>query len=305
MIPLVTSIGEAAAGNGALAASVEEASFSWTEWHPHPDVLVVIAALIGAYLFAWRAFGGPRNPENRLMRARLALYASGVGVIYLASGSPLHDLSETYLFSAHMGQHMMLTLIGPPLLIAGTPGWMLRPLLRDPVVLQAARFLLNPLVALIAFNAVTVGTHLPIVTDTALDYHAVHFLVHAVLVGTALQMWWQVFSPLPELPRLGEPWRMGYLFLQSIVPTVPASFLTFASTPLYDFYAEAPRVWDVSVVADQRVAGLIMKLGGTIILWSLITVFFFKWYEEEERDARGLPSWPEAEEELHRMGLMK
>lgn len=282
----------------------EAAGFSWTEWHLHPDVLLTVAAFLGLYALAWRKLGSD-DPDRRLPPGRAALFLSGVFTLYIASGTPLHELSERYLFSAHMTQHMLLTFVAPPLLIAGTPAWMLRPLLRGRWVMPVARFFANPLVALALFNAATVATHLPPVVDLALRNHAAHFGVHAVLVGTAIVMWWQVYSSLPELPRLAPPVQMGYLFVQSIVPTVPASFLTFSSGVLYDFYAEAPRIWGTTAIADQRVAGGIMKIGGGLLLWGVITVLFFRWYEDEEAEAIGLPNWTDAEQELERMGLTK
>jgi len=85
------------------------------------------------------------------------------------------------------------------------------------------------------------------------------------------------------MPTLSYPGRMVYLFLQSIVPTVPASFLTFGSSPLYHFYEHVPRLWSVSVMTDQQVAGLIMKLGGGAILWGTLAVVFFRWFAQEEK----------------------
>ncbi len=267
---------------------------------------MVVVTLLGLYALAWRRFGGgPGGARATLSRGRVALYLSGVATIYAASGTPLHELAENHLYSAHMAQHMLLTLVAPPLLVAGTPGWMLRPLLRGRRVFAIAGFLTQPLLALALFNALIVVTHLPVVVDMTLRNHLAHLAAHAALVSSALLLWWQIYSPLPELPPLRDPWRLGYLFLQSILPTVPASFLTFADGPLYGFYAELPRLWGVSVATDQQMAGLIMKLGGGLLLWAIITVLFFRWYEGEEAEAIGLPSWEKAEMELERMGLTK
>jgi cytochrome c oxidase assembly factor CtaG len=95
---------------------------------------------------------------------------------------------------------------------------------------------------------------------------------------------------------------MAYLFVQSILPAVIASFITFSATAVYDFYAEAPRIWRISAVEDQQMAGGIMKMTGTLILWSFIGVAFFRWYAKEEAEAQG-PAWSEVEEELRELGL--
>jgi putative membrane protein len=123
------------------------------------------------------------------------------------------------------------------------------------------------------------------VVDLALRSELAHFCIHFVMVVAAVIMWWPVLSPLPEAPALVPPMQMMYLFLQSLVPTIPASFLTFGEQPIYKIYATFPRIWpNVSVMADQRAAGLIMKLVGGAILWVFITVIFFRWYFAEQKE---------------------
>jgi putative membrane protein len=96
-------------------------------------------------------------------------------------------------------------------------------------------------------------------------------------------MWWPVISPLPELPQLSPFMKMGYLFLQSLVPTIPASFLTLGDNALYPIYETLPRVWGLSAHSDQVIAGLIMKLGGGLLLWGFIAWVFFTWWNDEQR----------------------
>src|SRR5207247_11237270 len=155
--------------------------------------------------------------------------------------------------------------------------------------------LARPFYALVIFNAVIVFTHWPVVVDGVLAHHAIHFLSHVLLFGAAMLMWWPVVSPLPEMPTLSYPGRMVYLFLQSIVPTVPASFLTFGSQPLYSFYVTAPRIWGWSALTDQTIAGLIMKIVGGAILWTVIAVIFFKWYALEQRGGWDELGWRDVE----------
>src|SRR3569832_2334166 len=100
-------------------------SFSWARWTIHPSTVIGIIAL-GA-LYVWRGKRERRSPSA----AERVNFTSGLVVLFATLNGPLHDLSDNYLFSAHMVQHLLLTLAVPPLLIAGTPGWMLRPALRD------------------------------------------------------------------------------------------------------------------------------------------------------------------------------
>jgi len=92
---------------------------------------------------------------------------------------------------------------------------------------------------------------------------------------------------------------MAYLVAHSIVPTVPASFLTFATAPIYTSYVEAPRLvaW-LSPVADQQIAGLLMKIGGGLVIWAVIAVLFFRWQHEEEHGGPDLLYWRDLEPDL-------
>jgi putative membrane protein len=143
------------------------------------------------------------------------------------------------------------------------------------------RFLTRPVVALVLFNGLLLFTHWPEVVAAAVGSEWIHFGLHVVLFSSAIVMWWPVLSPLPEMPALAPPAQMLYLFLQSLAPTIPASFLTFGHTLLYPVYATFPRVWGLSALDDQLIAGLIMKLLGGLILWGFITVIFFNWYARE------------------------
>jgi putative membrane protein len=122
---------------------------------------------------------------------------------------------------------------------------------------------------------------------------------------TAFFMWWPVIAPVPELARLSEPGKMIYLFLQSVIPTVPASFLTFASTPIYSVYEGFPRLWGMDVVTDLRVSGLIMKLGGGLLLWLAIAIIFFRWSAREERQEQEEVTWEDFEHELKALDMRR
>jgi putative membrane protein len=95
---------------------------------------------------------------------------------------------------------------------------------------------------------------------------------------------------------------MAYLFVQSLLPAVIASFITFSRTAVYEFYEQAPRVWGITAVEDQQIAAGLMKTAGSLIIWSFIAVAFFKWYAQEEAESRG-PRYRDVEEELRELGL--
>ena len=273
----------------------------WLVWPWLPEVVFPLLLLEAAYLYAVTSRRS-RLSDASLNRREVALFSFGVLVLYLATGSIVDHLADHFLLSAHALELVLITLVAMPLLIAGLPSWLLSNPLRSPFVLRAARLLTHPLVALAAYNSVLLLTHLPFFYEWALRNEGPHFLMHAMWAGAGLLLWWPILSPAQELPRLYYPLQMGYLFLQSLVPSVMASFITFADNVVYPFYEEAPRIWSMSAVTDQQIAGGLMKVLGSLILWSFIGVAFFRWYLREQAEAEEV-RLAHAEEELAKPGF--
>lgn len=267
-------------------------------WQPHPDAWLLAIVLLGGYLYALSAWGPRLAPGRKAATTRQRLwFYGGIAVLWLAADWPVKQLSEV-LFSAHMGQHLLFSLVAAPLLLLGTPGWLLRKLLSPAPVAAVWRVLTRPLVALLIFNAWIGLYHWPAVVNLSVTNDGFHLLAHVVWVATAVVMWWPVLSPLPEHPHLSYPGRMLYVFGQSIVPTVPASFLTFGENVMYHVYATGPSAGMFDPVNDQQVAGLLMKIGGGLLLWGVIMFMFFRWSSEQERGGPDLLYWRDLEPEL-------
>ncbi|MEX2557579.1 MAG: cytochrome c oxidase assembly protein [Actinomycetota bacterium] len=284
----------------------EAVSFPWS-WHPHVEVWILVAALLGAYFWALRVLG-PKHVEPiefAATRRQKIFFVLGCGAILAAADWPMHELSENYLYSAHMIQHMTLTFAAAPLLMLGTPAWLWRVLLSHPKVLAAVRAITRPLIALIVFNVVLVFTHWPLIVTASVRTEGVHLSLHLLLFASALIMWTPVLSPLLELPRLTDPGRMLFLFLQSLVPTIPASFLTFGAKPLYHVYETFPRLWGISAHTDQLVAGLIMKIVGGFILWGVIAVIWFRWWSLENKEGVDVLAFGDVDRALNRAQVAK
>jgi len=241
-------------------------------WTPHPEVwvIVLVALAVGGYVARVLAPAAGEVIERR----RKGCYLVAVGALWFASGWPMHDISEQYLYSVHMVQHLLITLVVPPLLLLATPEWIARRVV-DPSR-PPARRLLRPITVGITFNVVVAITHIPWVVNTSATNGVFHYTAHLVLFVTAIAMWLPVCGPFPEL-RLQPLPKMFYLFAMSVLPTVPAGFLTFAQTPIYEAYDTPLRLWGVSVANDQQMAGLIMKIAGGLYLWAIIAGVFFRW----------------------------
>jgi putative membrane protein len=274
-------------------------------WQPHPDVLLLMGLLVAGYVIALNRVGPRFVAPGEPVASRFQVTCFGLGMFGLLLGAswPMHDLAEGYLYSVHMVQHLLFTMVAAPLLLLGTPGWLARWLLRPRWVFRTARWLCRFFPALILFNVVIVLVHWPAVVDLTLRSGLAHFVAHVILVVSALIIWMPVVSPLPEIPRLVAPLRMAFLFLQSVVPTIPASFLTFGTHPLYRRYESLPKLWGISALDDQLIAGLIMKIAAGLLLWALIAVIFFRWAAAEERRNRPGPGLRDLDRELTEMGL--
>ncbi len=266
-----------------MAAELPQTTSEVMEFHLHLDVIGVIAALVAVYEYGIRRLAEHYAPRGEVVvtRGQRIAFYTGIGMLLAVSSWPIHDIGEGSLFIFHMVEHMAFGLFAPPLILAGTPWWLMRVLTKP--ILPLVKFLTRPIVALFAFNAMLGLIHVPGVVELMLRSDLAHFVIHGILLITGLMMWWPVISPLPELPQLSPFMKMGYLFLQSLVPTIPASFLTLGDDPLYTIYETLPRVWGLSAHSDQVIAGLIMKLGGGFLLWGFIAWVFFSWWNEEQR----------------------
>ncbi len=263
------------------------APLSWTGFSVHWSTVIGVAVLAG--LYEWRSRAAVADPSlgaapDAGQRAR---FIAGLVVTVVALNGPLHDLSDSFLFSAHMVQHLVLTLLVPPLLISGTPASLFRQALRSPAVARIARVIGRPVFCFAAFNVVIAVWHFPVLYNFALAHHAVHIGQHLMFLVAAVLMWWPLLSPLPELPRLSYPLQMLYCFLMTIPMSLVAIFITYADSVLYPSYASAPRVWQLSPMQDQMIGGLIMWIPGGLFFVCVMAVVFFKWSAADSDSVAG------------------
>jgi putative membrane protein len=258
-------------------------------WTPHPEVWLLVGSVLALGVYVARVIA-PKVPLSvrgdgpAISRRQKAWFFLGVGLLWVASDWPLHDVAEEYLYVFHMVQHFLLTLVMPPVFWLATPRWLAR-LVVAPGRRGwgALRRLAHPVVATIIFNITVIATHWSILVNTSVQVAPVHYLVHLGVVTAAFIMWIPVVGPWDEL-RLTAPAQCVYLFVQSIIPTVPGAWLTMAETPIYWVYDHGPRLFGISVIDDQQYAGLFMKVGAGMWLWMLIIAIFFRWALALERD---------------------
>jgi putative membrane protein len=211
-----------------------------------------------------------------------AAFIAGAVIIFVALGPPLDDWSDHYLLLAHMVQHLLLIMLAAPLLLYGTPAWMLEPLTRNRVTNTLGYWLTRPLVAFVLANTVIVLWHIPLLYDAALASQPVHVLEHKTLLAAAILAWWPILGPLPRWPRLPLPLHSLYFFAMTLPGGAVGAFITFADPGLYSPYDTARRIFGIDLATDQQVAGLLMWVVVSAIYLLLLTVSFFRWVQREE-----------------------
>ncbi|HEX2981773.1 MAG TPA: cytochrome c oxidase assembly protein [Anaerolineaceae bacterium] len=229
-------------------------------WSFEPSILIGLAAFAGAYGLAV----GPLRRRWRLGStvplARQLAFTLGTLCAFIALVSPLDELADHALFSAHMAQHVLLTFVAPPLWLIGMPAWLAARL----VPAKARAVLANPLVAFTVFNAVMWLWHLPAAYDAALGNETLHIGEHLMFMGSALIGWWPVLGP--DLTGQMRPAvKLGYLIPSLFSCTALAALITLSAVPLYPFYAQTTLAWGLTPLVDQQVGGLVMWMTGDLI----------------------------------------
>lgn len=250
------------------------------------EVYVLVAFLIGAYVYMVRVIGpnAVRDGAPVVTRRNIFCFAGAMVLLFAASTWPIHQIGEEYLYSAHMLQHMMLSYLMPPLVLLATPEWLLRVLIGEGRLYRAVRFASRPVIAGVAFNIVVMVTHIPGLVNASTTNGALHYALHLLVVTSAVLMWMPVVGPFREF-HMGYAGKMIYLFLMSVVPTVPAGWLTFAEGAVYSHYGDQPvRVWGLSATHDQQLAGAVMKLAGGMYLWAIVIFMFFNRFAKGRRE---------------------
>jgi putative membrane protein len=259
-----------------LIASIEPTlnADPW-RYQQHLEIWVLIVGLIIAFVYAIRVLGPKVVPNGEVIsRKQIRIFSLMIVLLLISTDWPMHDIAEEYLYSMHMLQHTILTYIVPPLALLATPEWLFRLLVGQGRTYRVIRFLTRPVIAAVTYNAVLLITHIPALVNRSAAGGPLHYSLHVLLVFSALMLWTPVCGPAKEW-RMSFGAMMTYLFCTSLVPSIPAGWLTFAEGSVYNHYDTPIRVWGMSVLSDQQLAGGIMKLGGAVFLWAIIITIFF------------------------------
>ena len=188
-----------------------------------------------------------------------AAFIAGAVVLFVALGPPLDDWSDHYLLPAHMVQHLLLIMLAAPLLLYGTPAWLLEPLTRNRVTNTIGYWLTRPVVAYALANAVFVLWHVPMFYEMALSARSQSTSSSTRrCLATALLAWWPILGPLPQWPRLPMPLHSLYYFAMTLPGSGGRSVHHLRRPGLYAPYDTAQRIFGIDLATDQQAAGLLM-----------------------------------------------
>jgi putative membrane protein len=252
-------------------------------WTLEPSVIAGTFIALSFYAY------GVLTLKNAFVGWRAAAYTAGVTIMFLALASPL-DSGADRLLSLHMLQHVLLSTVGPSLLLLGLTPALVNPILRPGIVTQVAQRLTHPVFAGTLFIVNMWFWHVPPVYGAALDHLPIHIMMHVAFMGTGILFWWPVIQPTPVTGRHGDGARLLYLFATGM-PMGLLALLFFASGGvIYHFYDTPDRMWGVSATDDQQIAGLIMGALGEAASFAAITILFFRFLDQEESPVAAVPN---------------
>ena len=255
-----------------------------TGWDLDPTLIVGIGGLAVLYLSPLGRHGDVAL-STRARRWLTVSYLAGVGVLAFALISPLDVLSDRYLFSAHMLQHLLLLLVAPVLLLLGAPSSWFTWLLEWRLIGWVLRRIGRPFPSLLLYVGAIWIWHVPSLYEAALVNPTIHAGEHLCFLGTALLYWWPICRSRTHPAPMSELISLAYLFAAGVGSTALSALITFSGDVLYATYSvpgpdRAIQVaLDMTPLIDQQTGGLEMWIGGAFWVVGAAMIIFVRWFE--------------------------
>jgi putative membrane protein len=254
-----------------------------THWTPEPLQLVPVLLLGALYARRVRTL---RERGGAPAAWRVWLFALGIVFLLGALVSPI-DFYAGRSFGLHMTQHILLGDLAPLALLGGLTGPVLRPLLR---FVHPLRRIFNPFAALALWALDLYVWHVPFLFEAALRHDSVHALEHASFFTGGILMWTPVLETIPMPEWFGTGAKLGYVAVVRVVSTVLGNVFVWPDTVFYKFYEGAARPFGMSAIDDQRLAGSVMMIEGSLVTIIALAWLFLRLAAEGELRQRLLES---------------
>jgi cytochrome c oxidase assembly factor CtaG len=245
-------------------------------WPLDPSVYGGLMALLLGRAWLARSVGDAR-PKHTLY------FMSGLAILWFALESPVDTISDGYLDSVHMLQHVLLGFVAPPLLLLGLSPDMAARLAAMPFV----RAVTEPVPAQVIAGGVMIVWHVPALYDATLRSESLHVFEHVTFIAAGVVLFWPILQDTSRYAR----WQMspGAKLLYMLVATIPqdgvALALLFSRDPFYVYYAQVPRlVAGLTPLIDQTVAGAVLMVLGKATMTVSGLAVFFRWFSAEHRE---------------------
>ncbi len=228
-------------------------------WSWNAEALILVPAMTAAYFWAVRRVPAPRW--------RVACWLAAMALLLAVTITPIETISLNYLLSVHLIQNVVLAEWAPLLAV-----------LAIPTALAARGPHVPPLPALAVWTVNYGVWHLPWIYDAALRHpHSLLHLEHALYFLTGLALWWPVVHG-----RLSPGAKSAYLFGAFLLASPIGLMMALVPDPIYDFYAEAPRLWGLSAILDQQIAGVSMAAAEAVVFFAVFAFFFARFFAEQD-----------------------
>lgn len=253
-------------------------------WHTEPLLLITLLTIGWLYALGTGPLRRKIDPTADFPIKNAILFYSGLVITYLAVGSPLDQIGEQFLFSAHMVQHILLIYVSPVLFILGTPAWLVDWLLGPKPIRKTIRALTYPLSGGLLFLFIFTLWHIPALYEAALHDKRIHVLEHWTIFLPGILMLWPYLTTSKHIPRSSYGIRMIAIFLLMVGQLPVFAFLSFAGEALYPTYVWAPRIIGLDPLNDQILGGIIMKVVNMIFSLTILGISFYYWARSEEQE---------------------
>jgi len=273
--------------------------FTAWNWNPLTTLLLLMAAYV--YLNGLNNWVRPSHPISRWQKTS---FFTGLFVIFIALQSPLANLSE-HMLSFHQLQHFMLRMLAPLLILLGAPltpmlrglpPWILqgfvKPTVRSSLGRAAYDKLTNPVISTLIFMGVLYLWQIPDGFNLALRNEFVHAVMHMTMMSSGFIFFWAVIDPAPRRSRVHYGLRVLYLGLIVIPNTILGAVITFSKSLVYSGYADVYRPFDMSLMTDQQIGGLLLWVPGDMMSILAAGIVMIMWYEREEAANPSIPPRP-------------
>lgn len=275
-------------------------------WSPY--FLLILFALTTAYFLITTVYRSRFPNSEPLTGKQAALFLLAMILLYAIKGSPL-DLMGHLMFYIHGITMVILVLLIPPLFILSIPKWLWRSILNIRLINSLFKVFSKPVIALLLFNGFFSFYHIPIIFDHVMQNRIYHGGYSILLFILAVFMWWALISPIEEYQPLTGIKKVAYLFANSMLITPACALIIFSDSSLYATYHD-PEVWgkvmslcvgpstfsnlnlsgpelfsSMSLVDDQRLGGVVMKIIQEIIYAVVLSQVFFEWYRKDQEES--------------------